>query len=224
MALASDFPRLWQDPKTAPRERKRMLRLLVDDVTLLKDRQITAHVRFRGGKTTTLTLPLPKSAWELRQTDAEVIREIDRLLDDHTDAEIAARLNENGRRSGCGKPFSHMAVTQLRYKYNLKSRYQRLRERGLLTLEEMALRLKVHHQTVKRWYHHGLLVAYAYNDKHECLYEPPGPDAPTKSQGRKLSDRRTIASVALDHTQEVQYEASALWRGVRGRLGLILKP
>ena len=57
LALATDFPRLWHDPHTPDRERKRMVRLLMDDVTLIKAADgLTAHVRFRGGATTTLTL------------------------------------------------------------------------------------------------------------------------------------------------------------------------
>ena len=55
LALATDFPRLWCDPKTPPRERKRMIRLLIEDVTLNRDDAITAQVRFRGGSTRTLT-------------------------------------------------------------------------------------------------------------------------------------------------------------------------
>jgi hypothetical protein len=50
LALATDFPRLWHDPHTPDRERKRMVRLLMDDVTLIKAGDgLTAHVRFRGG-------------------------------------------------------------------------------------------------------------------------------------------------------------------------------
>ena len=55
-ALASDFPRLWQDPKTPDRERKRMVRLLLADVTLIRGTGITVHVRFNGGVTRTLEL------------------------------------------------------------------------------------------------------------------------------------------------------------------------
>jgi hypothetical protein len=46
LALATDFPVVWRDPQTPPRERKRMLALLIDDVTVIKQRQITAAVRF----------------------------------------------------------------------------------------------------------------------------------------------------------------------------------
>ena len=41
MMLAEDFPRVWQDPRTAPIERKRMVALLVEDVTLTKQEEIT---------------------------------------------------------------------------------------------------------------------------------------------------------------------------------------
>jgi len=37
LALAKDFPRLWNDPHTPQRERKRTARLLIADVTLLKE-------------------------------------------------------------------------------------------------------------------------------------------------------------------------------------------
>ena len=63
LALATDFPRLWRDPKTPNRERKRMIRLLIEDVTLIKNDEITAHVRFKGGTTRSLTRPLPLYAW-----------------------------------------------------------------------------------------------------------------------------------------------------------------
>ncbi|OGR09451.1 MAG: hypothetical protein A2341_02225, partial [Deltaproteobacteria bacterium RIFOXYB12_FULL_58_9] len=57
LGLATDLPRLWRDPATPAREKKRMLRLLVEDVTLLKGKELTAHVRFRGGDAKTLSLP-----------------------------------------------------------------------------------------------------------------------------------------------------------------------
>ena len=87
-ALARDFPALWLDPKTPDRERKRMIRLLIDDVTLVKRDQVLMHVRFRGGATHSLTLPLPLGAPELRKTGDEVIQEIDRLLDDHSERRL----------------------------------------------------------------------------------------------------------------------------------------
>lgn len=193
LALATDFPRLWQDPRTSDRDRKRMVRLIIEDVTLLKKENITAHVRFKGGASRTLTLPLPLSAQQLYQTDPAVVAEIDRLLDDYTDGEIARILNERGLRSGHGNRFDRLMVRKVRLAYGLKDTYSRLRDRGLLTLDEMAAALGVSTSTVKVWRRHGLLRAHAYNDKDQYLYEPPGEDAPVKGKW-KLRRKSTPAT------------------------------
>jgi DNA invertase Pin-like site-specific DNA recombinase len=179
-ALARDFPRLWNDPRTPDRERKRMVRLLVADVTLLKGADITAQIRFNGGTTHTLHLELPKPSWELRRTPSAVVAEIDRLLNDHNDEEIARRLNVQGMRSGWGRVFTRRTVWRIRVQYQLKTRYQRLRERGMLTLEEIAQRLNVTPHTVKSWRRAGLLRAHSFGDKPQHLFEPPDADAPLK--------------------------------------------
>jgi len=180
VALAKDFPRLWNDPHTPQRERKRMARLLIADVTLLKSNELRAQVRFNGGTTHTLTLPLPKSAWMLRQTPEAVIAEINRLLDEHTDAEIAQMLNSQGMISGEGKRFNRLMVRRLRIEYGLGSRYARLRARGLLTVNEIASCLDVTPATIGNWRRAGLLRAHHYDDKDQYLFEPLGPDTPIK--------------------------------------------
>jgi len=209
LALATDFARLWQDPKTPQRERKRkrMVRLLLEDVTLTRGDAITAGVRFRGGASRSLRLALAQPAWQLRQTSAAVVAEIDALLDDHTEGEIAGILNARGRVSGEGLPFHACMVRRLRRDYQLKTRYERLREDGMLTLEETADLLGIATHTVKIWRRRGLLLAHAYNDKNECLYEHPGDDPPDKKQGSRLSKRRRFPQVASNPTKEVQCEA-----------------
>ncbi len=207
LALATDFPRLWNDPRTPMRERKRMVRLLLEDVTLTKGDELVAGVRFRGGATRSLTLPLAQPAWQIRQTSAEVVAEIDALLDDHTDGQIADILNERGLLSGEGLAFHTIMVQRIRRTYGLRARYDRLREAGMLTLTETAEILGVSTGTVKNWRDQGLLLAHAFNDKNECLYEHPGDDPPVKHQGRKLSKRRRFPEVVPNSTEEVQYEA-----------------
>jgi DNA invertase Pin-like site-specific DNA recombinase len=206
MTLAHDFPRLWQNPKTPDRERKRLVRLLLEDVTLIQNAEITAHVRFKGGITKTLTAPRPLNSWQTKMTPADVVTEIDRLLDHHTETEIAGILSERGIRSGDGKAFNSRAVARVRRKYQLKSRYDRLREKGLLTIEEMADRLKLSPLWVRAWGENGLLRAYPVNDKNICLYEDPGPDPPRKAQGVKLAERRRFPKNIVHGSQEVQYE------------------
>jgi hypothetical protein len=203
LSLANDFPRVWRDPNTPDQERKRMLRLLIDDVTLIKGKQIQAQVRLKGGSIRTLSVVKPMSAGEARKTNPEVIREIDRLLDDHTVAEIVVKLNSREMKSGEGLAFSSQIVARLCKNYQLKSRYDRLREAGKLTMQEIAEQLNVTTNTVKTWRQNGLLHSHAYNDKNECLFDPLDANAPVKSQGRKLSERRRFPELQSNRTDEV---------------------
>jgi len=143
MALATDFPRLWRDPRTQMKEKKRMLRLLIEDVTLTKGNALHVDIRFSGGATRSLDLPLPKSCVELRTTDAEVVKEIDRLIDTYTDLEIANVLNERGVRTVVSTPWTAARIGRLRSIYRLVDRRTRLLSQGLLTPEEVATRYGV---------------------------------------------------------------------------------
>ena len=210
LALAQDLPRLWHDPNTTDQDRKRMVRLLVEDVTLTKTDQITAQIRFKGGATRTLTLPRPLGAWKERTTSPDVIRQIDQLLDTCTDAEIAAQLNRQGCRSGMKLELTADIVARLQRQYRLKPRYDRLKERGLYTAGDMAAELGVARVTVRIWCAHGLLKGYEYNDKGERLYELPPPDQrPTKQQGLwgKLTKRAQYPPFASHAANEVHHEA-----------------
>lgn len=202
--LAADFPRLWRDPNTPDRERKRLARLLLEDVTLIKKDRILVHIRFPGGTTRTLELPLPTNP---KLTPPAVVTEIDRLLDHHTYQTIADNLNSRGFAPGYGKPFHGPMVARIAKDHGLKTRWQRLRERGLLTLDEMGKRLSLCADQVKAWRAAGLLRAHLWNDKNEYLYEDPGPNPPRVGRGAKLSKNGHIDENTPHHASEVQCEA-----------------
>ncbi len=206
LALATDFPRLWNDPATPDRERKRMARLLIEDVTMTKGEGIALGVRLRGGATELLALPLEPRACDRYRTPAGVVAEIDALLEDYTAAAVARILNDRGRRPLKGGAFSAERVQRVRRTYGLKPRCERLRARGLLDLKEMAERLGVTTGTVKKWRDRELLTAHVCNDKGECLYE--WPDEPPKPQKRasKASPDMQAPGVPADRSNEVQYE------------------
>jgi DNA invertase Pin-like site-specific DNA recombinase len=180
LALAQDFPQLWRDPRTPDRERKRMVRLLIEDVTLTKREVIHLGIRFKGGATQTLCLPLPLSGSLLRRTDPAVVAAIDCLLDEHTDAQIAAILNARGVRSCDDKQFHPMMVNDIRQHHHLPDRFTRLRARGLLTTHEMATELGVSTKTLQLWRDHGWVHGERYNDKGMCLYSIPDEPLPVK--------------------------------------------
>ena len=180
MALATDFPRLWRDPRTQMKEKKRMLRLLIEDVTLTKGDALHLDIRFSGGATRSLDLPLPKSCVELRTTDAEVVKEINRLIDTYTDGEIANVLNERGVRTVVSTPWTGARIGRLRSIYRLVDRRTRLLSQGLLPPEEVANRYGVVLSTVHMWRRRGLLRAHPVNDRGDYLYEIPPEDLPAK--------------------------------------------
>ena len=173
--LANDVPQLWRDPRTPDRERKRLARLLLEDVTLLKTDHVTAHVRFKGGATQTLHLPLPVPIGLLRKTDPAIVAEIDRLLEEHTEGEIGALLAARDVRTGGGVAFARLRVREVRLAYKLRPRYERLRARGYLTRHEMAKLLDVGPETVKIWRRQGLLHGEAADDRGNYLYSRDQP-------------------------------------------------
>lgn len=174
-ALTTDFPRLWNDPATSMKEKKRIARLLILDVTLTKGDALHADMRFTGGATRSLVIPFPRTCVELRTTDAAVVREIDTLLDTYTDGEIADLLNERGVRTVVSTPWTPARIGRLRQTYALKDRRTRLLEQGLLSPDDIAKRYNVARSTVHLWRRRGLLRAHPVNDRGDYLYEiPPG--------------------------------------------------
>jgi DNA invertase Pin-like site-specific DNA recombinase len=183
LSLAGDFPRLWSDPSIEPRERKRMLRLLIEDVTLLKADVITVQVRLRGGATRRLLLPKPVPIAQIRKVRPVIVAEIDHLLDHHCDREIAEILNRNGHRTWQNQPFTLKKVAWTRAAYGLQSHFSRLRAKGYLTAEEMASKLGVSVTTVHDWERQGLLRKYPYGADQRSLYEPLEDTTITKGYG-----------------------------------------
>lgn len=210
LALAKDFPNLWNDPRIPSRERKRMVRLLVEDVTLRKDNGITAQVRFKGGTTQTITLPPSPPISELRKNPARLVAEVDRLLDDYTNSQIAAILTHKGMRTVDGTPLGRLNIRHIQQAYGLAPRYDRLRNRGMLTLSELAEQFGVGRATIKSWNQAGLLRPHLYNDRNDCLFEPMGDKAPVKGKHKglmaSLRQMRLSRKINSQHQDEVQYE------------------
>ena len=207
LSLATDFPRLWRDPKVPDRERKRMVRLLLEDVTLKRDTGISVHIRFKGGVVKSLCLPAPMNWCQMRKTSDEVVSQIDQLLNQYTNAEIARILNEHGKVSGTGKPFNAHIIGNIRRAYGLKTRFERLRASGLLTLGELSKRTKLCEKTLKSWASKNIITGYKYNDKNERLYERPGNELINKLAGGKHPGRsRKFIELVSNRINEVQYE------------------
>jgi hypothetical protein len=137
-ALVSDLPRVGNDPRTPARERKRILRLLIEDVTLIRDREIHLHIRWKGGATTSLQHPLPRSAPDLRRTSAAVVELVRVLATEQTDHQIAETLNRRWLRTGTGQRFTRLGVRRIRRAYGIRSLAQHKRQAGWHTTAEIS--------------------------------------------------------------------------------------
>jgi hypothetical protein len=209
LELAEQFPRIWSDPRVDMRERKRILRLLVDDVTLIKTDAITAHVWLSGGATRTLRLDRPLPIAQIRKFKQEVVIEVDRLRDSYRDREIADILNQRGRRTWEAKPFNLKKIAFIRGDYNLASRHQRLRDRGKLTTAEVAARFGVSETAVHRWGRYGLIkkcyrtiFTAAFGTCRQTLQSPRNAEAASLARLRSCATPR-------HQPDRVQYEAFA---------------
>ena len=217
VALTTDFKTLWLDPGVPNRERKRLLACIIEDATLIKspeDGTTKVHIRFKGGKTETLTTLNPKSAAQQVKTQPRLVDLVDKLLDDHIYSEIADLLNERGLRPGgsarrgqANARFTALRVAYLVHRYGLRLRYERLRDRGMLTKEEAAASLGIHESTLNRWVEHGIVVRHAYNG-YAYLYEPFGPNPPVKHSSRwdQLTDRAAAIQTAKGPKSSQQAE------------------
>jgi hypothetical protein len=152
LALPQEFTRFWHDLQTTERERKRVVRLLIEDVTVEERDHILAQIRFKGGATCVLTVPLPPAFMQSRFTPAETLAAIDQLLDSSMHAEVAVQLNARGYRTFVGLPFQATHISQLHRAHSLKDRLTRLQETGMRTAAEVAAHLGVSEQTVWPWY------------------------------------------------------------------------
>jgi len=194
LALASDFPKLWNDAKTPDRERKRMARLLLEDVTLRREEEVLVQVRFKGGATRELRLPLPQRAWEMTQTNPQILTAIDQLLEDHTGKEVAQMLNQRQWRSGHGLDLNQRMVHRLAKDHHLASRDERLRARGLLTPQEIAEQLGSKPNLVDYWREQGLLKGARRNEKNEYYYERPSPEIVQQiKQRQRMSPAQSLS-------------------------------
>jgi DNA invertase Pin-like site-specific DNA recombinase len=193
VAMTRDFKTLWCDTGMPNRERKRLLACVIEDATLIKlpeEGTTKIHVRFKGGKSETLMTLNPKSSAQQVRTQQKIVDLVDKLLDDHIYSEIAELLNERGLRPGGSARrgqgdarFTALRVAYLVHRYRLRSRYDRLRDRGMLTKEEAAACLGIHESTLIRWAEHGIVVRHAHN-AHAYLYEPIGSNPPAKHSSR----------------------------------------
>jgi DNA invertase Pin-like site-specific DNA recombinase len=161
-ALGDDLRRVWTAPTTTDRDKKELLRALLEEVVLAVDRdERRAHLtlRWRGGTITELPVSLRASPPRIR-TDEDSLALIRRLAPHYPDAVIAGILNRQGQRTARGERFTAMHVGNLR-RYRNIPRCESPAERAdgeRLTIAKAAAVLGVAPSTLHRWLIAGIIV------------------------------------------------------------------
>jgi DNA invertase Pin-like site-specific DNA recombinase len=169
LALAQDFPRLWHAPSTQAKDRKRMLRLLIKDITvnkLIEQRQLSVHLRWQGGACTDLFVQIPSSAAGRHRYRSPIVDRIRDLASSLLDAQIADRLNREGCTSAKGKPYTAKMIRWIRWRYQIP--LARLKNPEEMTVQQVAKQFGVSDGVVYYWVKHNVIQTRRLNPGMPC--------------------------------------------------------
>jgi hypothetical protein len=160
-AALTSLPALWQATTTSDKDRKRLLRTTLADVTITADHNdptlVHVGLRWRSGATDLLALRRGKRAPTARTTDEAAIDLALRIGPACDNAALAAALNAAGHRTGTGQPFDGVAAANLRHYHRIP--YPGLLHDGELTPRQVATRIGVSVGTIHYWINAGYLTA-----------------------------------------------------------------
>jgi len=165
LALARDFPRLWHSPSTHDKDRKRMLRLLIKDITvekLAEPRQLSVHIRWHGGASTDLSVPLPPKAADRFRHPPAIVERVRELAHHLTDAQIADRLNRENHVSTKSKPYTRSSIRWIRWRHQIPA--SALKKPEELTVQQVAKQFGVSNRVVYDWIGKGIIKARRFNN------------------------------------------------------------
>jgi hypothetical protein len=164
LALAKDLPRVWHAPTTRAKDRKRMLRLLIKDITVEKpsnQKQLLVHIRWQGEATTNLTVQLPPSIADRLRYPAALVDRVRELAPGSPDPVIANRLNREGHASAKGKPYTAQIVRWIRWRHQIPP--AALKKSEELTVQQVAEHFGVSPGVVYYWIERSLVQTRRLN-------------------------------------------------------------
>jgi DNA invertase Pin-like site-specific DNA recombinase len=161
-SLGSELKSVWSAPITSDRDRKELLRALLEEVIIVLQRdesRVHLTMRWRGGAITQLDVPIPRFQPTVR-TDEDTISLLRRLAAFYPDDVIAGILNRQGRKTATGDRFTANQVGSLR-RYRKIPRFQPPTDPPhgeLATICKAAQILGLNTSTIHRWLADGFIA------------------------------------------------------------------
>ena len=165
LALGDDLGQVWDAPTTTDKDRKQLLRTLLEEVNITArrddpDPHARLVLRWKGGAITELTVPLRRPQPKIR-TDDDTVNLVRRLAVHYPDAIIAGILNRQGRRTPRGLSYTAGRVQGLRHYWGIP-RHQPATsapaEGELLNVAQAARQLGIAPSTLLRWLNDGFIA------------------------------------------------------------------
>lgn len=164
LKLAKDFPRLWHAESTCAKDRKRIVRLLIKDITVKvsEDRKTAIlYIRWQGGATEEMIVSLPPKAADKWRCSPEIIENVRALAQHMTDQAIVKNFNKKGLKTNKGNSYTLCGVKWIRHKYKIPS--YNLRKPGELSINEVAEKFDISHHVVRYWIETGSIESRKAN-------------------------------------------------------------
>jgi len=164
LSLGDDLDRVWTAPTTTDKDRKQLLRTLLEEVNITVERdhghgQARLVARWKGGAISELTVPIKRKPPAIR-TDEDTIELVRRLAVHYPDAKIAGILNRQHRRTARGLSFTAGRVQGLRHHWGIACHQpsNNPQEGELLTVAQAAKQLGIAPSTLHRWLGDGFIA------------------------------------------------------------------
>jgi excisionase family DNA binding protein len=161
---------LWAAPSTSDKDRKRLLRTLVADVTLTSQAdgdELRIGIRWRSGASELIATRRPPPLYETKRTPNPAAELIVQLGPSMSDQELVAQLNTRGMKTGMGRSFDVAAVKWVRYTHRVPSPSPF--QPGEMRVDEVAARLAISADAVYYWIEHGQLAARRTTSGRLCV-------------------------------------------------------
>ena len=191
LGLAEDFPTVWTSPNTPSRERKRLVALVVEDVTLTGGDTLRLQVRLLGGASKEICLPKPISPNDGRRTPKAVVALIDELLQESIHPEVVRILNERGLKTGDGAAWTERSVDWICTRHKLLHHSDRLALRGWMNTAQMAGLLATDRTELRARVATQGILRRQVNRRGDWMYAPlDGQPVEVQRQANQIAARR----------------------------------